>query len=354
MTALRKTLRTADDLVEAGLLDRSSRDDAARVAGRYAVAVTPLMAGLVDPSDAACPIARQFVPDVRELDINPAERADPIGDHNRSPLKGIVHRYHDRVLLKMVSVCPVYCRFCFRREMVGPDHGSNLTTDEIAAALAYVRGNIGIAEVILTGGDPFMLSPRRASEITSQLSAIPHVRVLRWHTRVPIVAPERVCDAMAEAITATNRAVSVAVHVNHPRELTAPALSALRRLADRGLTLLSQTVLLRGVNDDAATLEALMRRLVAAGVKPYYLHHGDLAPGSGHFRTTIVAGMALMDELRRRLTAFELPVYALDIPGGYGKVPVGAAHVRCGSEVGTYLVRDRAGGVHVYRDVVAR
>ncbi|WP_072393773.1 lysine-2,3-aminomutase-like protein [Hyphomicrobium sp. CS1GBMeth3] len=340
MTHLRQTLKSATDLVDAGLVPAAKEADVAAVAERYAVAVTPAMAALIDTKDANDPIARQFVPDVRELDRMPEERGDPIGDIVKSPVKGIVHRYPDRVLLKIVGVCPVYCRFCFRREMIGPAAEANLTADEIDAALDYIRAHAEIWEVILTGGDPFILSPRRVREITEALDAIPHVKIVRWHTRVPVVAPERVTNEFAQALSATAKTVYVALHANHPRELTAAARMAIRRLVDAGIPLVSQTVLLRGVNDDVETLDALMRAFVEARVKPYYLHHGDLAPGTAHFRTTLAQGEALMRALRQRLSGLAMPTYVLDIPGGHGKVPVGPGYLD--GEV----VSDPRGGLH--------
>jgi len=342
MTRLRHTLRSAIDLVEAGLAAPSAEADLANVGARYAIAVTPTMAELINPKDFDDPIARQFVPDVRELMTDPAERTDPIGDHAHSPVKGIVHRHGDRVLFKVVGICPVYCRFCFRREMVGPQAEGNLSADEIQAALAYISAHPEIWEVILTGGDPLMLSPRRIETVTRQLAAISHVKIVRWHTRVPVVAPERVTPEVVAALRAPQKTVYVAIHANHPRELSAPARTAIARLADAGIPLVSQTVLLRGVNDDADTLEALMRGLVEARVTPYYLHHGDLAPGTAHFRTTIAEGQALVRALHARLSGLAMPTYVLDIPGGHGKVQVGPAYLAGDGD----LVADPSGGLH--------
>lgn len=348
----RQTLRSAAELAAAGLIPRRSVEDAAHVGRRYAIAVSPAVAALIEPGGPADPIARQFLPDARELDTHPSELADPIGDAAKSPVKGLVHRYPDRVLLKVIGVCPVYCRFCFRREMVGPEAGVTLTADEIAAALDYVRERPGITEVILTGGDPLMLSPRRAAEVTDSVAAIAHVSVLRWHTRVPVAAPHRVTHEMAAAISGSRLHGIVALHVNHIRELSQDAVRAISILREQGLTLVSQTVLLRGVNDDAETLEALMRALAAAGVRPYYLHHGDLAPGTRHFRTALSGGMAVMDLLAQRLTPFERPRYVLDIPGGFGKVPVEAPWVLPEREPGSYRVTDATGRTHTYEDAL--
>ncbi len=350
MAAPRVTLKTARDLADAGLVSADRAAEIARVSERYAVAISPAMAELIDRTDRADPIARQFVPDVRELDAHPAEHSDPIGDQIKSPAKGLVHRYRDRVLLKVASICPVYCRFCFRREMVGPGTGEGMSQDEFKAALDYIGTNPEIWEVILTGGDPFVLSPRRLSDITGALSGITHVRVLRWHTRVPAVAPERITPDLVQAIQSGSKTVYVALHANHPRELTAAARRAIASLVDAGVPVVSQTVLLRGVNDDVDTLEALMRAFVEARVKPYYLHHGDLAPGTRHFRTTIVEGQAIMTELRRRLSGLAMPAYVLDGPGARGKVPVNAANVRPSETAGCYEVTAPDGSVYVYED----
>jgi lysine 2,3-aminomutase len=349
MTKPLQTLRTASDIVAAGLAPHERRDGIARVEQRYAVAISPAIAELIDPSDLDDPIARQFVPDVRELEHAPADRADPIGDEAHSPVPGIVHRYPDRVLLKIASVCPVYCRFCFRREMVGPEHGHPLSPAELDAALDYIRTRPEIWEVILTGGDPFVLSDRRIAEVTEKLSAIDHVKILRWHTRVPVVQPERVTDALVAALKPSDSATTVwvALHANHARELTQHARAACRKLIDRGMALVSQSVLLKGVNDDPETLASLMRAFVETGIKPYYLHHPDLAPGTAHLRVSIEDGQAIMRALRGRLSGIAQPAYVLDIPGGHGKVPIGPNYLTETGD-GSMHVEDWTGERHRY------
>src|SRR3981189_1229523 len=317
------TLREPAELVAHGLAAVADLPDLEKVAARYAVAVTPDIAALIDPGDPEDPIARQFIPSALELVSVPGENADPIGDDAHSPVPGIVHRYPDRVLFKLVHVCAVYCRFCFRREMVGPGKATALSEAAYRDALDYIREHTEIWEVILTGGDPLMLSPRRLSEIMTDLAAIGHVRIVRIHTRVPVAAPARVDEDMVEALRVDGATTWVAVHANHPRELSDDARWAAARLADAGIPLVSQTVLLRGVNDDAATLEALMRAFVENRIKPYYLHHGDLAPGTAHLRTTLAQGQQLMRALRGRVSGLCQPDYVLDIPGGHGKAPVG-------------------------------
>lgn len=292
----------------------------AEVAARYAVAITPAMEALIEAGDPADPIAAQFRPDARELIAAPDENGDPIGDEAHTPLKGVVHRYPDRVLLKPLHVCPVYCRFCFRREMVGPDGDGALTAAELTAALAYIEAHREIWEVIVTGGDPFMLSPRRARELSERLAAIEHVKIIRWHTRVPAVDPLRVTPDLVAALKTDAATSYVVLHANHARELTRQSRAAIARIVDSGIPMLAQSVLLKGVNDNVEALEALMRALVEARVKPYYLHHLDRAPGTSHFRCTIAEGQALMRELHARASGLAQPTYVLDGPQGKRRV----------------------------------
>src|SRR5882757_2789101 len=355
------TLRQPADLVAHGLAPAAALPELEKVAARYAVAVTPEVAALIDPNDPDDPIARQYIPSVEELTMQPGERPDPIGDHSHSPVEGIVHRYPDRVLFKLVHVCAVYCRFC--REMVGPGRESALSQRTYGGALDYIRSHGEIWEVILTGGDPLMLSPRRLAEIMADLAAIDHVRIVRLHTRIPVADPERVDDTMVAALKVADAATWVALHANHPRELTAAARTACARLVDAGIPMVSQSVLLRGVNDDAATLEALMRAFVECRIKPYYLHHGDLAPGTAHLRTTLEKGQELMRALRGRVSGLCQPDYVLDIPGGHGKAPVGPNYLSEANSLSQansllqegerhpelrYRVVDYCGDVHLY------
>lgn len=346
MTAAR-SLTTVAELVEAGLVPEARRAGAAAVAARYAVAVTPSLVALIDPADPNDPVARQFVPDAAELVTLPEERADPIGDLAHSPVEGIVHRYPDRVLLKAVHVCPVYCRFCFRREMVGPEGLGTLSAQALDAAIAYIAARPAIWEVILTGGDPLVLSPRRLQAILERLAAIPHVKIVRFHSRVPVVDPARVDAALIAALKTSGKTTYVALHANHPREFTAEARAAIARIVDAGLAMVSQTVLLKGVNDDAAVLADLMRTFVENRVKPYYLHHPDLAPGTAHFRLTLAEGRALVESLRGRVSGLCQPAYILDIPGGHGKVRADSAAVEEADD-GCFRLRDFRGETHLY------
>jgi lysine 2,3-aminomutase len=342
------TLRDARALLAAGLIPPERVAELEQVAARYAVSLTPDMAALIDPDDPNDPIAGQFVPDAAELETRAGESSDPIGDDAHAPVEGIVHRYPDRVLLKLVHVCPVYCRFCFRREMVGPGKRPTLSRPALANALDYIRAHPEIWEVILTGGDPLILSPRRLREVALELAAIEHVKIIRVHTRVPVVAPDRITSPLIRALKVPGKATYVVLHANHPRELTDAARAACARMVDAGIPMLSQSVLLRGVNDNADTLGALMRAFVENRIKPYYLHHCDLAPGTAHLRTSIEEGQALMRALHGRTSGLCQPTYVLDIPGGHGKSPIGPSYLEHLQGGGGYAVKDFNGGPHTY------
>jgi lysine 2,3-aminomutase len=313
-----RTLRTIDEIVDAGFASATQAPALAEVAARYAVAIPPALAALIaTPND---PIGRQFIPHAAELITAPHESTDPVADEALSPVPGIVHRYPDRVLLKPLLACPVYCRFCFRREQVGPD-GGVLTAAELEAAYGYIAAHPEIREIILTGGDPLMLSPRRLGDILRALAAIPHVEVLRIHTRVPVATPELVTEALADALDIA-APLFIALHANHARELTPTAVAAVTRLQRRGIPILGQTVLLAGVNDDETKLADLFRAMLRARIKPYYLHQLDAAPGTARFHVAPARGRALLAALRGRISGTAIPTYIYDQPGGAGKIPL--------------------------------
>lgn len=355
MTGEVKQVRTptAEELADSGYICPSDVDSVRKVARRYAVAVPSLALkekGELPPSPG---LMRQFIPGARELDAQPFELEDPISDARHAPVRGIVHRYRNRVLLKIVSVCPVYCRFCFRREMIGPGKQDSLTNEEQRAALDYIAAHPEISEVIMTGGDPLILSPRRVRNLTKQLSRIPHLARLRWHSRVPVLMPERITSELISALTQTTQQVRIAIHANHPDELTPAAEAAIRSLSDARIDLLSQSVLLRGVNDDAAILSSLYRKFQFSNVQAYYLHQLDLAPGTSHFRVSIQEGKAIMEQLSKCLVATPKPSYMLDIPGGFGKVNIlsdAVTYLRREKNFESFQVRDPGGGLHIYRD----
>ncbi len=320
-----RTLRSAADLADAGLLPADAVEAVARVGARYSIAVTPAVAGLIDRSDPADPIARQYIPDPAELLTAPHELEDPTADAPFTPVTGVVHRYPDRALLKPLLACPVYCRFCFRREAVGAD-GGVLGEAELEAALGWFARTTAVREAILTGGDPLMLSPRRLGAILGRLAGMAHIELLRIHSRVPVAAPDLVTPALAEALGAIGTPLYLCVHANHAREFSPAAVEALGRLQRAGVVLLGQSVLLRGVNGSAEALEGLFRAMLRARIKPYYLHQLDPAPGTARFAVPVEEGRALLRALRGRISGLAWPVYVQERPGGAGKVPLGPAY----------------------------
>jgi lysine 2,3-aminomutase len=312
------TLRTTDELLRAGLVPASQAAALRALEARYAIAIPAAFQSLIE--HAADPIGLQTIPHPDEALTGPHELTDPTADAAMSPMPGLVHRYPDRVLIKPLLICPLYCRFCFRREQVGPD-GGLLTEAQLEAALHYVRGRPAIREVILTGGDPLMLSARRLSWLLRALDEIPHLEILRIHSRVPVAAPHLVSPALLDALD-TAKPLYLAVHANHAREFAPAAAAALRALSRAGLVLLGQSVLLRGVNDSEAALEDLFRAMLRNRVKPYYLHQLDAAPGTARFHVPEAEGLALLGALRGRVTGLALPTYVREQPQGAGKRPV--------------------------------
>ncbi len=313
-----RTLKTPAELIAAGLLPAAARAGAEDVAARYAIAVPPALAARITaPTD---PLGLQFLPDPAELTLAPHESADPIADDALSPLPGIVHRYPDRALLKPLLACPVYCRFCFRREQVGPD-GGLLSAAQLEAAFDYLETHTGLREVILTGGDPLILSPRRLSALLKRLDAIPHIELLRIHTRVPVATPETITPALLAALE-TEKPLYIAVHANHAAEFSPASFAATRALTRQGIVLLGQSVLLKGVNDSESALAELFRTMLRARIKPYYLHQLDPAPGTARFHVPPERGRALLAALRGHISGTAFPTYILDRPGGLGKIPL--------------------------------
>jgi lysine 2,3-aminomutase len=318
-----------------------------QVAEQFALSITPAMKKLIDPADKNDPIAAQFIPSLDELFVHPEEIKDPISDFTFSPVEGIVHRHTDRVLLKLLNVCAVHCRFCFRREQIGVPENS-LSEAALTKAIDYIAEHKEIWEVILTGGDPLVLSDRRIEDVIARLNAIEHVKIIRIHTRLPVVNPARITPALINSLKG-RAPIYILLHCNHARELTPEAIQACGRLIDAGMPMLSQSVLLRGVNNNIETLTQLMRSFVENRIKPHYIHHGDLARGTSHFRTTIAEGQKLMRGLRD-MSGLCQPTYLLDIPGGHGKVSLEPSYIEKTTD--GWSLEDTKGKRHDYRDVV--
>ncbi|MER8574218.1 KamA family radical SAM protein [Mesorhizobium sp. M1338] len=331
-------------------LSPSERAAAQAAAANHKVRVPKAYLDLIDWNDPADPIRAQVIPSPDELVEQEGELDDPIADHEFSPVPRLTHRHADRVLLFPTYQCAVYCRFCFRKESL-TSIGRGYTREALEPALAYIADHSEIREVILTGGDPLSLPDKALAEIFARIEAIPHVRLLRLHTRVPVALPSRITPGLVAALQG-RLMVTIVTHFNHPREITPATETACRTMRQAGFVLLNQSVLLKGVNDTVEVLEELCRELMyRLGVKPYYLHHGDLARGMAHRRTTIAQGQALASALRARLSGICNPVYVLDLPEGGGKVPIGPCYVE-GRDGEGWRLRGLDGAVREYTEIV--
>jgi lysine 2,3-aminomutase len=298
--------------------------------GHFRVGVTPYFASLMDPDDPACPIRRQVIPTCAELSVFAMEMTDSLAEETHSPVPGLVHRYPDRVLMLATTHCASYCRFCTRSRVVG-DHCAALSSADFERQFAYIAATPEIRDVLVSGGDPLMLSARVLENLLQRLRAIPHVEVIRIGTRAPIFLPQRVTPDLT-AMLARYHPLWVNIHSNHPREITPEVESALARLANAGIPLGSQTVLLAGVNDCPSIIMALVHKLVKNRVRPYYIYQCDLVHGAGHFRTPVAKGVEIMEALRGHTSGFAIPTYVIDAPNGGGKVPVSPNYVLSMSE----------------------
>ena len=339
-----------DGLYDSGLLLRIENVELEKIAKKYDIGISPNILDAIKNkgNPYSDPVAVQYVPSLKELDQDENELSDPIGDNIHSPVKGVVHRYPDRALLKIADQCAVYCRYCFRREMIGKN-ANGLAIEDLNNALEYIRNAPHIWEVILTGGDPLILSPRRLKYVFKALEEIEHVKIIRIHSRIPIADPDRITDELLGVLSNVTKPLYMIVHINHAQEITKATQRAITNLKQVNCMMLSQSVLLKGVNDNVDDLERLFRKLIELGVKPYYLHHPDKANGTGHFRVSLKKGQELMKQLRGRISGICLPDYMLDIPGGHGKVPVGHGYIE-GCENGIYRVEDHKGNRHDYKD----
>jgi len=338
-------IKNLESLKASGIVSPLKSDSLKEVANRFSVSITPTIVNSIKSSSSGA-VFSQYVPSIDELSVKEDELRDPIGDDPYTPIKGITHRYPDRVLFKPIHTCAVYCRFCFRRDKVGRADQA-LNSEETKAALEYIRKCKGVWEVILSGGDPLVMSPNKLAEIFSELEKISHVKVIRIHTRVPLVAPEKINKQLLQSLK-TDKALFVVIHCNSHEEINNDVSDSLKRISDSGVPLLSQSVLLRNVNADPVLLEKLFRTLIENRVKPYYLHHADKAEGTSHFRTSIQDGRECMEKLRGNVSGICLPQYVLDIPGGKGKVPIGPVYLNDYEE--GYQVKDWQGCEHIYKD----
>ncbi|MBX3246461.1 MAG: KamA family radical SAM protein, partial [Myxococcales bacterium] len=318
----RHAVRDLEGLERALRLTDAEREGVRRaLAGGFPMSITPHYLGLMDPSDPRCPIRRQAVPTAEEATEVPGDLRDPLGEEAHEVAPELVQRYPDRVLLLATDRCAVYCRFCTRSRMVG-DGGGARALERLEPAFRFIEAHPEIRDVIVSGGDPLVMASSRVEAILRRLASIAHVGTVRVATRAPVTLPQRIDAELCRALRA-HPATWVMTHFNHPRELAPAAVDALACLADHGLPVMNQSVLLRGINDDADTLEALFRGLVRHRVRPYYLLQADPVRGTGHLRTPIETGIRVMERLQGRLSGIALPKLIVDTPGGRGKVPVG-------------------------------
>ncbi len=345
-------LATLKGLVDASLLKADDMKALEKLARQYDIGLTDHIVSLLKARGDLKndPIALQYVPNIKELNIRADEENDPIGDNVYSPVRGIVHRYPDRVLFKVSSVCAVYCRYCFRKEMIGAG-AEHLNDDDFERAIEYIKAHKEIWEVILTGGDPLTLSPRRLQKIIDALRDVEHVQVIRIHSRIPVANPSRINDTLLCVLENSAQSMQMVIHVNHRDELTSDVEGKIHALRMAGCSVFSQSVLLKGVNDKVETLGGLFKALIKMHVKPYYLHHLDRAKGTSHFRVSLARGQEIMKELQGCISGICLPTYMLDIPGGHGKVPVNETYVRH-QDHDVYRVTDYQGCTHLYFDTM--
>jgi lysine 2,3-aminomutase len=324
---LRHRLETLDDLERFVRLTDEERRGVAIAPGLFRIGITPYYAELMDPEHPACPVRLQVIPTGAEARVARGEYVDPLGEDALSPAgaRCIVHRYPDRVLFLALDRCAIYCRHCNRRRMVGQESGI-IAREELEAGLDYIRRTPAIKDVLVSGGDPLTLSTEKLAWLLGELRAIEHVDILRIGTRVPVCLPMRVDEELCAALKKFHP-LYINTHFNHPKELTGEARVACERLADAGIPLGNQTVLLRRVNSQPRTIEVLNRQLLKMRVKPYYLFQGDPVTGTDHLRTPVGAGVEIMEHLRGRLSGLGIPHLVIDAPGGGGKIPVGPNYV---------------------------
>lgn len=343
-------LRSVEALRDAGV--HMHGDDALLhdLQERYDVGVNAhVLSRIADLGDPySDPVGRQYIPSAQELNVKSDEVSDPIGDDAHSPVKGIIHRYKGRVLFKISNICDVYCRYCFRKEMIGAG-SDHLSDDDFEAAISYLQTHSEVREVILTGGDPLILSPRRLQKVIDALNDIAHVKILRIHTRIPVANPMKIDETIISVLKTVNQSLHMVLHVNHVQEISDDVKYVIFSLKRAGISLYSQSVLLKGVNDRAEILEELFDALTLLQVHPYHLYHLDRARGTSHFRVPIEEGKNIMRELQGRLSGISMPKYMIDIPGGYGKIPINNETV-CRLGNGVYSVTDYQGRTHIYEE----
>lgn len=317
---IRNGIRDVETLEKVVKLTDREREEIRQCLGKFTMEITPYYAALMDRDDPFCPVRMQSVPRIAEMHDDPSDMADPLHEDVDSPVPGLTHRYPDRVLLLVTNICSMNCRHCTRRRLVG-DTDVDMPEDNVSAAIEYIRTTPTVRDVLLSGGDPFVLPDARLRSILERLRAIPHVEIIRIGTRTPVVLPQRITDDLVGMLREFHP-LWVNVHFNHPKEITAEAKAACERLANAGIPLGNQSVLLRGVNDDPIVMKKLVHKLMTVRVRPYYIYQCDLSLGISHFRTSVAKGIEIIESLRGHTTGLAVPTFVVDAPGGGGKIPV--------------------------------
>jgi lysine 2,3-aminomutase len=342
---LRNRVTTLAQLEEHLVLAEEERAGVLLSGNKLALAVTPHFFNLIHPTDPDCPIRRQVIPRIEETWDHQEEMADPCGEDSHMPVPGLVHRYPDRVLFLVTDRCASYCRYCTRSRVVSGAGEQELHT-EFEAAYRYLESHPEIRDVLLSGGDALLLSDNRLEAMLKRLRSIPHIEFIRIGSRVPIFLPQRITPELCRML-AKYHPLWMSVHVNHPRELTTEVKAALERLADHGVPLGNQSVLLRGVNDDPIVYKTLVQKLLRCRVRPYYLYQCDLIKGSSHLRTSVAKGIEIIEQLRGHTTGYAVPQFVIDAPGGGGKGPINPDYL-IHRDDGVTLVRNYENKVFAY------
>lgn len=315
--------------------------------GRLATAITPYFVKLMDRNDSNCPIRRQAIPTLEEFHVSPHDLLDPCAEDENSPVRGLVHRYPDRVLLLVTDKCAVYCRYCTRRRLVGSSEKC-ITEDELQEAIAYIQATKKVRDVLISGGDPLLLEDDHLESIIARVYKIPHVEIIRIGTRAPVTLPQRITPTLTSMLKKYHP-LWMSIHFTHPKEITKEVRRACAMLADAGIPLGSQTVLLRRINDRPVIMKKLMHELLKIRVRPYYIYQCDLAMGTEHFRTPIAVGINIIEKLRGHTTGYAVPSFVIDAPGGGGKIPVGPTYL-ISQDKGKMVLRNYQGKVFEYQE----
>jgi len=322
---LKNRITTLEELRTLITLTKREEEGVKRATGRLAMTITPYFFSLIDREDPKCPVRKQAIPRIEEFSVSSCELVDPCSEDSHSPVPGLVHRYPDRVLLIVTESCAMYCRYCTRKRIVGHEHPP-MSTERLKDAVKYIRSKKSVRDVLISGGDPLMMKTEVLEYYISELRSIPHVEIIRIGTRVPVTLPMRV-DAGLAGMMRKYHPLYLSIHFSHPREITPEVAKACGMLADAGIPLGSQTVLLKGINDRPAVMKRLMQELLKIRVRPYYIYQCDLAIGTNHFRTPVAVGINIIEELRGHTTGYAVPTFVVDAPGGGGKIPIAPTYL---------------------------